>query len=293
MKSKLKARAFTLIELLVVIAIIAILAAILFPVFAQAKAAAKNAVDISNIKQLGTASALYLNDYDDTYPASHSSANNAAGAACSPIWPAAINPYVKAGGLSTTDGYAPTGVTIFHDPVDSRISNTYVGYVVNGMISGVFTEKTDGSCAYAANAGSAAQDFEPSQTSSALQSPSDVLWLADAAPVVFTWYNPIWTTVPSDLIRPHWDIPGSPDPTSAAAQNWVQTNWIPLDLTDGWSPQGNPWSCPIGSWDCKGLDYIHTRTGNKTGTANISYADTHAKGMHFGQFQLKNLFPSL
>lgn len=63
-------RAFTLIELLVVIAIISILAAILFPVFAQAKHAAKAAVCISNMKQLGLASMLYMNDQDDTwYPA--------------------------------------------------------------------------------------------------------------------------------------------------------------------------------------------------------------------------------
>src|SRR5579862_1904852 len=60
-------RAFTLIELLVVIAIIAILAAILFPVFAQAKAAAKAVADLSNIKQIGTAMAIYTNDYDDMY----------------------------------------------------------------------------------------------------------------------------------------------------------------------------------------------------------------------------------
>jgi prepilin-type N-terminal cleavage/methylation domain-containing protein len=60
-------RAFTLIELLVVIAIIAILAAILFPVFAQAKLAAKQAADVSGIRQLGTSTTLYLADFDDTY----------------------------------------------------------------------------------------------------------------------------------------------------------------------------------------------------------------------------------
>jgi prepilin-type N-terminal cleavage/methylation domain-containing protein len=60
--------AFTLIELLVVIAIIAILAAILFPVFAQAKAAAKATVVLSNCKQLGTSTIIYTNDYDDTFP---------------------------------------------------------------------------------------------------------------------------------------------------------------------------------------------------------------------------------
>jgi prepilin-type N-terminal cleavage/methylation domain-containing protein len=58
-------RAFTLIELLVVIAIIAILAAILFPVFAQAKAAAKKTASLSNAKNTGTAAQIYAADYDD------------------------------------------------------------------------------------------------------------------------------------------------------------------------------------------------------------------------------------
>jgi prepilin-type N-terminal cleavage/methylation domain-containing protein len=57
--------AFTLIELLVVIAIIAILAAILFPVFAQAKLAAKQTASLSSVKQIGTGSQIYMGDYDD------------------------------------------------------------------------------------------------------------------------------------------------------------------------------------------------------------------------------------
>ncbi len=63
-----KLQGFTLIELLVVIAIIAILAAILFPVFAQAKLAAKKIADISNMKQIGLGLQMYASDNDDQLP---------------------------------------------------------------------------------------------------------------------------------------------------------------------------------------------------------------------------------
>ena len=65
---RVRRNAFTLIELLVVIAIIAILAAILFPVFAQAREKARQTACLSNLKQIGTAVMMYAQDYDETLP---------------------------------------------------------------------------------------------------------------------------------------------------------------------------------------------------------------------------------
>lgn len=115
-------KAFTLIELLVVIAIIAILAAILFPVFAQAKLAAKKTADLSNIKQIGTALAIYMNDYDDLYPAMVSE-NVTAGINQHPLWSSTdvIGPYIK-------------NTQIFQSPTESSAKVTVpAGSLPNGV----------------------------------------------------------------------------------------------------------------------------------------------------------------
>jgi prepilin-type N-terminal cleavage/methylation domain-containing protein/prepilin-type processing-associated H-X9-DG protein len=91
-------RAFTLIELLVVIAIIAILAAILFPVFAQAKAAAKKTQDLSNFKQIGLALQMYASDNDDrTVDIDHEAEY---------LWFEPLYPYVKNRGIFRTPAYS-------------------------------------------------------------------------------------------------------------------------------------------------------------------------------------------
>ena len=100
-------KAFTLIELLVVIAIIAILAAILFPVFAQAKEAAKKTVCLSNLKELGLAFQLYGGDNDDNFPAPITNfgakGSTAAAPVIPPTWstgdPNNTTKYVDAGGI--------------------------------------------------------------------------------------------------------------------------------------------------------------------------------------------------
>jgi prepilin-type N-terminal cleavage/methylation domain-containing protein/prepilin-type processing-associated H-X9-DG protein len=86
---------FTLIELLVVIAIIAILAAILFPVFAQARAKARQASGASNVRQLGLAMNMYKQDYDERYPFGGWQTNGDG----SGEWQNTIAPYVKNKGL--------------------------------------------------------------------------------------------------------------------------------------------------------------------------------------------------
>jgi len=113
--------AFTLIELLVVIAIIAILAAILFPVFAQAKLAAKKTVALSNAKQVALAEYMYMNDYDDNlvksyfgFPSSPS-CNWGSVSGVYYDWRYAIQPYTKNGAL-LSDPSNPFSAPSYNQP---------------------------------------------------------------------------------------------------------------------------------------------------------------------------------
>ncbi|MGE5531422.1 MAG: prepilin-type N-terminal cleavage/methylation domain-containing protein [Bacteroidota bacterium] len=81
-------RGFTLIELLVVIAIIAILAAILFPVFAKAREKARQSSCLSNVKQMALAIMQYAQDYDEIYPGAYTINPTV-------TWPQLLQPYIK------------------------------------------------------------------------------------------------------------------------------------------------------------------------------------------------------
>jgi prepilin-type N-terminal cleavage/methylation domain-containing protein len=96
---------FTLIELLVVIAIIAILAAILFPVFAQAKESAKNSALLSNTKQIGLANIMYMADYDDSFPLIWQDSDPSGEGLWS--WQGSVQSYMKNWGILTTPKATP------------------------------------------------------------------------------------------------------------------------------------------------------------------------------------------
>lgn len=106
-------KAFTLIELLVVIAIIAILAAILFPVFAQAKEAAKQTAGLSNTKQIALGQLLYSNDFDDVVIPSNTQHDDISDSMVAPVadqiigsWVTNIQPYLKSTGILNSPGFS-------------------------------------------------------------------------------------------------------------------------------------------------------------------------------------------
>src|SRR5688500_18324066 len=128
--------AFTLIELLVVIAIIAILAAILFPVFARARAAARRTTGLSNVKQLSLGMLMYAQDYDEAFPYWNygesacgvaPDGNAGAKARSSGFWANAIQPYVK-------------NIQLFQDPSDGKQwGDGYVAFPNDGRECGTST----------------------------------------------------------------------------------------------------------------------------------------------------------
>lgn len=152
MLTRQKKQAFTLIELLVVIAIISILAAILFPVFARARENARRSSCMSNLKQLGLAWMMYVQDYDETAPPVYT-CNNPVDGTCSGgvalYWmqtsasPGMLGSYVKNPQVFLCPSVAGTGAGwAGYYGYNRRGFALYPGYASDGTIAKLSTIQT-------------------------------------------------------------------------------------------------------------------------------------------------------
>jgi prepilin-type N-terminal cleavage/methylation domain-containing protein len=135
--------AFTLIELLVVIAIIAVLAGILFPVFASARHNAYKATAMNNLKQIGTAVMLYNQDYDELFPRTQESLGPGEPGFIN-YWSVhwyqqSIDPYIRMGkGGVSSSGQATGHASVWFDPgdPDRNIPVMWGSFCNNGLVTG-------------------------------------------------------------------------------------------------------------------------------------------------------------
>jgi prepilin-type N-terminal cleavage/methylation domain-containing protein/prepilin-type processing-associated H-X9-DG protein len=246
--------AFTLIELLVVIAIIAILAAILFPVFARARAQARKTVGISNMKQIATATMMYTQDYDERFP------NYNWGEMCcqednsgcpstvpgdSPAfanflhsnWFNATLPYIKSTGIfqdpSDTQQYRPQYCinfppTVWQPGAQSWTRSTWVSYAWNESAS--------------------------AQTLANYQNPaSDLMWADYTGQLIDTWNRFTWT-----------------DDLYVRRAIWNQLDWgAYCGLPDDPRALNTPFT--DAQWDC-----LKRGTRHET-HVNVAFMDGHTK----------------
>jgi prepilin-type N-terminal cleavage/methylation domain-containing protein/prepilin-type processing-associated H-X9-DG protein len=249
----MKKRAFTLIELLVVIAIIAILAAILFPVFAQAKNSAKKTVDLSNIKQLMLGVMMYSDDNDDMsiYNPYISPSLGASVATEFLWWTDKIMPYVKSKGIFSTPG--ANGIPVFAPPIGYRYPGTTEdwattaqitaqGYRVNYTLNEIMSKADD---YYPFGLGGSAQI--PPDNFTSVSEPASIVYLGPS----LDWLN--WNACQLD-------------PSGSGQVNLYWDSSLDCNAT--------------GSW-CFGYETFNM-DGNPAdagymGGANFAYVDGHAK----------------
>jgi prepilin-type N-terminal cleavage/methylation domain-containing protein/prepilin-type processing-associated H-X9-DG protein len=264
-------RAFTLIELLVVIAIIAILAAILFPVFAQARAAARSISCVSNVKQYGLGVLMYAQDYDERIPRHDNNGSIYTGDSQLPNWGEpgtnpntppvmfanVVQPYIKNKDL----GYCPeAGRTDWKTAIPSPAiyGQTYVKALEDsGVYYGCFAQ----------------------MASNILMDP---IWGGQAATSMAAWARPAEILLLSSDST--WDVSGVaisakvgnttvwPARPGAVCTNYGQPGWT-------WYPHkatqrsGNPYS---------GSKYDN---GINSGMTNVCFADGHVKPMKYNNLE--------
>jgi prepilin-type N-terminal cleavage/methylation domain-containing protein/prepilin-type processing-associated H-X9-DG protein len=262
---------FTLIELLVVIAIIAILAAILFPVFAQAREKARQITCVSNEKQMGLAILQYIQDYDEAYPMLQYIPNATTGAI---DWTDAIYPYVKNG--ANTNG--PGGPAIYNgsggiwECPSYPTASTGYNYVGNWELfrDGCGTYESSSSVPGKCGGGPIANWTVDTISDASVGSPADSIMVVEKGQPA----NP-YAAIYFDPTEVYWTAPIGPivNGTPTGPDTHLEVQWdmdCALNATTA--------ACGAG-WGTSPGDMPRSR---HNGQGNALYCDGHVKSFHRG-----------
>jgi len=260
-------RGFTLIELLVVIAIIAILAAILFPVFAQAREKARQTSCLSNMKQLALSALMYTQDYDEKFPTAGVYDWSDNGGTIDPgthYWPQRLEPYIKSIGVlrCPSDGGPSTAESNYN------WSGPYISYATNSLMGGAQL---------------------PDNHQRGVFAVYSTDWIGQG------WFFPNGGTAMAAINRPAETIALAEKHSSDVAKTGFA--WLGANTTKFWPTMLYMWDCNPNGGTCFYADegsaipdgavvggvYPKAKEGGApirhTGTTNFAFADGHVKAM--------------
>ncbi len=277
---------FTLIELLVVIAIIAILAAILFPVFAKAREKARQTACLSNMKQIGLATLQYVQDYDESY---YSHRDNCATAPCSGY----LNPDGTIKGDASHLDNVSNGKYFFMYKLQPYTKSYAVFVCPDNAVA--FTANGTGTDHVYAAPGAAGKDYGGQNS----YSHNDV-WMSPAAPYGSPAGTPSAPVTDATVNRPagivlmtegtyYGAAPDVNQESGIAPQNLNATDVAYVTAAGGqyahyWANIGNAmWSYNGGQASDQGPTSVPLGQARHSGFVNCQFVDGHAKAIRYEQ----------